>query len=122
MPTAENVMDQARKLLEARLKELDQERLRLERAIADLTGGRIGRRGPGRPRGSTNQSKSKTTRRRRSGTRAEQAADLVKKNPGISAGEVAKKLGIKPNYVYRVMSELEKEGRVKKDGRRYQPA
>ena len=28
---------------------------------------------------------------------------------------------IKPNYLYRVLSDLEKEGRVKKKGRTYQP-
>ena len=29
---------------------------------------------------------------------------------------------IKPNYLYRVLGDLEKEGRVKKDGRQYYPA
>ena len=29
---------------------------------------------------------------------------------------------IKPNYLYRVLGELEKEGRVKKKGREYHPA
>ena len=28
---------------------------------------------------------------------------------------------IKPNYLYRVLGDLEKEGRVKKDGRQYYP-
>ena len=40
-------------------------------------------------------------------------------NPGIRASEIAKKLNIKPNYVYRVMSELTQDGKVKKDGRGY---
>ena len=44
---------------------------------------------------------------------------LIKANPGISASEVAKKMRIKPNYLYRVLGELEKEGRVKKSGRSY---
>ena len=29
---------------------------------------------------------------------------------------------IKPNYLYRVLAELQKEGRVRKDGRAYHPA
>jgi DNA-binding HxlR family transcriptional regulator len=29
---------------------------------------------------------------------------------------------IKPNYLYRVLGDLEKEGRVKKKGRQYYPA
>ena len=40
--------------------------------------------------------------------------------PRIS--EIAKTMKIKPNYLYRVLGELEKEGRVKKKGRQYQPA
>ena len=46
---------------------------------------------------------------------------LVKSNPGITASEIAKKLKIKPNYLYRVMGELEKEGEVTKKGRGYHP-
>jgi DNA-binding HxlR family transcriptional regulator len=29
---------------------------------------------------------------------------------------------IKPNYLYRVLADLEQEGRVRKDGRAYHPA
>ncbi len=58
---------------------------------------------------------------RRSGTRADQAAALVQQNPGISASEIAKSLKIKPNYLYRVLGELEKEGKVTKKGREYHP-
>jgi len=46
---------------------------------------------------------------------------LVKDNPGISASEIAKRLKIKPNYLYRVMGDLQKEGRVSKKGRGYHP-
>jgi DNA-binding IscR family transcriptional regulator len=44
---------------------------------------------------------------------------LIKANPGISAAEIAKKMRIKPNYLYRVLGDLEKERRVKKSGRSY---
>jgi DNA-binding IscR family transcriptional regulator len=47
---------------------------------------------------------------------------LIKANPGISASEVAKRMRIKPNYLYRVLGQLEKEGRVKKSGRSYSAA
>jgi DNA-binding IclR family transcriptional regulator len=46
---------------------------------------------------------------------------LIEKAPGISASDVAKQMKIKPNYLYRVLGDLEKEGRVKKDGRKYFP-
>ena len=35
---------------------------------------------------------------------------------------MAKRMGIKPNYLYRVLADLEKEGRVKKSGRKYTAA
>jgi hypothetical protein len=117
MPPTSNVLNEARTLVEKRLRELDQEKARLERALADLTGGRVGRRRPGRPRGSGGG-----RRRRRGGTRADQAVKIVSENPGITASEVAKRLKIKPNYLYRVMGDLQKEGRVRKRGRGYHPA
>lgn len=116
-----NVLDEAKTLVERRLAELDEERKRLERALADLTGGKSGKRRPGRPRGAASNSGTRR-RRRRGGTRAEQAVKLVQKNPGISASEIARQMKIKPNYLYRVLGDLQKEGRVTKKGREYHPA
>src|SRR5690242_1805 len=124
-----NVLDDARALVERRLAELDEERQRLERALAEL-GGKATRRSPGRPRGRAKAAGTATAssggaprkrRRRRGGTRADQAVQLIEKQPGISASDVAKTMKIKPNYLYRVLGDLEKEGRVKKDGRQYYP-
>jgi sugar-specific transcriptional regulator TrmB len=123
MPSTTNVLDEARALLHKRLADLDEERKRLERALAEL-GGKVTRRAPGRPRGGSSKTSSapKKRRKRRGGTRADQAVALIEKNPGISASDVAKTMKIKPNYLYRVLGDLEKEGRVKKDGRQYYPA
>ncbi len=44
---------------------------------------------------------------------------LIQENPGISASEIAKKLKIKPNYLYRVLNDEVKAGKIKKDGRSY---
>jgi hypothetical protein len=121
--TPSNTVDEATGLIRERLRELETERTQLERALASLTGGRQGRRGPGRPRGSSTATTApRTRRRRRGGTRADQAVKLIEKNPGISASEIAKQMRIKPNYLYRVLGELQKEGRVRKDGRTYRPA
>jgi DNA invertase Pin-like site-specific DNA recombinase len=117
MADTSNVLNEAKALVQKRLQELDQERARLERALADLTGGQAGRRRPGRPRGSGGRRRS-----RRGGTRADQAVKIVNSNPGIGASEIAKRLKIKPNYLYRVMGDLQKEGRVAKKGRGYHPA
>ena len=125
MPSTKQVLDEARDLVKKRLAELDDERKRLERALAELgekaVSRRPGKKRRGRPKG-TGSKKGKgraPRRRRRSGTRADQAVKLVADNPGISASEIAKKMKIKPNYLYRVLGDLEKEGRVKKKGRNY---
>ena len=121
MPTS-NTVNEAASLIRQRLAELDEERSQLESALASLTGARQGRRGPGRPRGAkSGQSNGGRKRRRRGGTRADQAVKLVTAEPGISASKIAEKMKIKPNYLYRVLAELEKEGRVRKDGRAYHP-
>ena len=113
---------EAADLLRARIRELDAERSKLERALASLTDGREGKRGPGRPRGSGSGGGTPRRRRRRGGTRAEHAVKLIAKQPGISASEIARELKIKPNYMYRVLNDLQKDGKVKKDGRAYHPA
>jgi len=129
MPPSSNHLDVAREALERTIRELEDQIKQAEQALAAL-GGKVTRRGPGRPRGSaakkaTGGSKGGAPRRRRKrrgGTRADQAVKLIQENPGISASDVAKQMKIKPNYLYRVLGDLEKEGRVKKDGRSYTAA
>jgi sugar-specific transcriptional regulator TrmB len=120
MAEGTKVLDKARALIEERLAEVNAETKRLEQALSNLNGER---RGPGRPRSSgaksSGSSGGKRRRRRRGGTRAEHALRAVKANPGITASEIAAKLKIKPNYVYRVMSDLTEDGKVTKDGRGY---
>lgn len=121
MPLVPNAVDQAAGLLKGRIEELERELAKLQRALANLTDGRQGRRGPGRPRGSSSGA-TRTRRRRRGGTRSDQAVKLIKANPGITASEIAKKMRIKPNYMYRVLGDLQNEGRVRKSGRKYTAA
>ncbi len=114
MPRVSNTVDQARTLLERRLRELDEERKQVQAALAGL--GSRARRGPGRPRG-------RSTRRRRSGsTRADQAVRIISQNPGITVSELGKKMKLNaPNYLYRVLPDLQKEGRIKRKGKGYHP-
>jgi sugar-specific transcriptional regulator TrmB len=130
MPPA-NVFDEARDALERSVRELREQLSQAEEALEKLGGKATrrapGRRGPGRPKGSTTKATRGTAtprrrRRRKGGTRADQAVKLIQSQPGISASDVAKTMKIKPNYLYRVLGDLEKEGRVKKDGRRYYPS
>jgi transposase-like protein len=113
-------LDEKRREIDARLKELRplvDEYNRLEKAAAALRGvSNDGtrasraprRRGRGRPRGS--------------GSRAKQALELVRAQPGITIRELADAMGIHANYLYRVMPTLESEGLVAKRDRGWHPA
>jgi DNA invertase Pin-like site-specific DNA recombinase len=57
-----------------------------------------------------------------SGNRAQQAVAKIVEQPGITASELAKSMGISPNYLYRVLPRLEREAKVVKQGRGYHPA
>lgn len=112
-----SVLDKARELLESRLSEIDAEKARLERAMAELGGKRSNT-------GSTSAKrtrKSSGKKRGKRGERPRQAASLIEQHPGISASEIAEKLGVQANYLYRVLNDLEKSGQVRKDGRQYFP-
>ena len=115
-----------RKEIDARLRELKplvdeyQQLQKASEALGGLDGRRGGRRrAPSGRRGSTGRRRG---RPRGSGTRSIQALELVKSNPGITISELADNMGIKANYLYRVLPSLESEGKVKKDGRGWKPA
>ena len=61
-------------------------------------------------------------RPRGSGTRAIQTLELVKSKPGITIPEIASAMGIKQNYLYRVLPGLEKDGKVVKRDRGWHAA
>ncbi len=88
----------------------------------------------GRPAGSTTKAapaaaptaaaapaKRRAGRRKGSGTRAAQALSFVRGQPGITIPELAAKMGIKQNYLYRVLPGLEQEGKLNKQGRGWHP-
>lgn len=133
----------------AELKPLVEEHQRLEAAVAALRGLDAAapgdgaatpvRRGPGRPRrdataAPTTQPATRASagrpsgtarrrpgRRKGSGTRAAQAFALVQQQPGITIPELAARMGIKQNYLYRVLPALEQEAKVVKRGRGWEP-
>ena len=124
-------VDSTVKEIDDRLRQLKEEVGRLEAARSALVGGR---RGPGRPRATRTSTATKTTRRStgrrpgrprgrsRGGTRANQALELVRSTPGITIPQIAEKMGIEPNYLYRVMPRLAGDGQVKRDGQGWHPA
>ena len=142
MPPRPDFLTQQRRQIDARLQELKpayEEYLTLLQAKDALEGlkspSRVGRppgrRGPGHPAGSRNGRRTATrarstngrrrprraaTRRRAGGTRADQALQLIKANPGMTVPQIADKMGIRQNYLYRVTAGLQKRGSVKRRG------
>ena len=119
-------LDEKRKEIQARLKELrplvdEFHRLEAaEQALSGVGGGpAAATAAPTRRRRSSSSSSSngRRGRPRGSGTRAAQALQLVGERPGITIPELAEAMGIKQNYLYRVMPGLAEEGKVTKSGR-----
>jgi hypothetical protein len=126
-----DVLSKIRSDLEKRLHELEpliEEHAHVRRALdalngagtrAELTAKTVAKRarstaaartvtrGRGRPRGT--------------GNRAQEALKLVHKHPGITLQEMAKRMKIKANYLYRVLPQLEKDGKVAKRDKGYHP-
>ena len=118
-------LDEKRKEIDARLKELRplvDEYNRLEKAAAALAGVGDGRARPAARRRSRGGGGGRRGRPRGSGTRAKQALELVRTRPGITIAELADSMGIKANYLYRVMPTLESEGQVVKRNGGWHPA
>ena len=122
-------LEEKRREIAQRLKELKplvEEYHSLEGALAALEGVR-------RPVAASSRTSSSSPRRRRSstngrrgrpkgsGTRAQQTLSLVTQTPGITIPELADKMGIKQNYLYRVLPGLESDGKVRKEGRGWFP-
>jgi hypothetical protein len=137
MATAD-FLDEKRNEIGARLQELQplvEEYQRLEAAAAALDGVSTTaltsttttsspRRTPVRAAVPTRKRSASPRRRGRpkgSGTRGVEALALVKEQPGITIPEIAAKMGIKQNYLYRVLPGLADDGLVVKDGRGWKP-
>lgn len=115
-------LSEKRDEIQARLDELAPliaEHDRLQRALDALdgvdssssstrsSGEKGGSRGAGRPRGS--------------GERSRQALALLRQEPGLGAAEVARRIGVHPNYAYRILPGLEEQGLVEKKERLWYP-
>jgi hypothetical protein len=60
-------------------------------------------------------------RRKGSGKRGAEALTHIEQRPGITIAEMASKMGIKQNYLYRVLPPLEQDRKVQKKGRGWHP-
>jgi predicted Rossmann fold nucleotide-binding protein DprA/Smf involved in DNA uptake len=125
-----DTLNKIRSDLEKRLRELEpliEEHAHVREALDALkgAGARVGRAATTAPRRARS---AKTTvaargrgRPRGTGGRAQEALKLVHKHPGITLAEMAKRMKIQANYLYRVLPQLEKDGKVKKRDKGYHP-
>ncbi len=112
-------------------------------ATADATPATAARKRPGRPKGSgkvgrpagtgkkvgrppgsgkkVGRPKARRGGRPKGGKRAAEALSFVQGQPGITIPELAAKMGISSNYLYRVLPGLEQEGKLEKKGRGWYP-
>ena len=113
-------LDEKRKEIQSRLKELKplvDEYTRLEAAERALAGVESKPAQPAQRRTRAASANGRRGRPKGSGTRGLQALELVRARPGITIPELAEAMGIKQNYLYRVMPTLAEEGQVVKSGR-----
>jgi hypothetical protein len=122
-------LDEKLREIQERLKELKPQVEEYEKLLAaeKALAGVGSTAAPARPRARRSPSRAKSTsngggtgrrgRPKGSGQRAQQAVDLIRAKPGITIPEMAESMGIKQNYLYRVMPTLADEGHVIKSGR-----
>jgi hypothetical protein len=127
---APDFLDEARSQIDARLRELQpvvDEYRRLEAAAAALAAVHAGPpvagfRRPGSGSARHRQPGGATRTRPKGGeTRGAQALALVRANPGITVPNIAAKLAITPNYLYRVLAGLADDGVVMKRDQGWYP-
>jgi CRP-like cAMP-binding protein len=123
---AVSVTQDVRKQVEQRLKELEPLVAEYERLqqVAKLLGdeppaGATRTRGRSTPRRALSGGAKS---RRAQGQRSDDALKLIRERPGITVADTAEALGIGTTYLYRLLPRLEREGKIRKEGRGYVPA
>jgi hypothetical protein len=115
-----NFLEEKRSEIEQRLKELKplhEEYLTLQKAKEALDGVDKPRRAPAGAR------RGRRGRPRGSGGTAAKALAVIRQNPGITVSELARELKMRhPNYLYRVLPQLEAQGALRKDGKGWHAA
>jgi hypothetical protein len=127
-----DILSTLRSDLEKRIREIEpliEEHARLRHALEALKGVGGSTAGEGSSAGPKRRVRvtrvgatGRRGRPRGSGARAQQVVRLVGEQPGITISELAQRLKIKPNYLYRVVPGLLKDGKLAKRGKGYHPA
>jgi hypothetical protein len=114
---AGDTLEQARRVIEDRLKDLRREVQELEGALRRLGNSKT----PSRPSATRSTARKSSVRRgsRRPGQRAEQFKQALAKQPGAAVSEISKKLGISSQQGHGIAKRLREKGEIKKQGKGY---
>jgi hypothetical protein len=116
-----DLLDTIRSQIDAcleQLRPLVEEAAGLEAVLAALEGS-DGAAAPARPRRRASRTTSAGRRGRRRGDTHERLIDHVRANPGSTAGDVAKALGLNRNSLATRLAQLAKSGELTKVARGY---
>jgi hypothetical protein len=123
-------IEDARKLIETRLAEMDDERVRLERALVGLGEATPRKRRQGRPPKTASlsttspkrkraQRKTKGAGRAAPGQRRKELLATIAASPGARPSALAKSIGIQPSQVHAMIAKARAEKLIVKDGKGY---
>jgi hypothetical protein len=119
-------LDQARRLLESRLNEVEDEANRLRRAISSLSEGSAGAAAKSSPSklraGRSARSKPRAkprAKRARRGEREGQLLASIKAHPENSVSQHARAIGVSPQQAYPLLKRLGAAGRIEKTASGY---
>jgi hypothetical protein len=126
-------IDDARRLIETRLAEIEAEARRLERAVASLGEGSGRRRHPGRspkrvspvPTSAPSKPKRPVGGRRKAGRRAargqrrDELLAAIKAGPGARPSDLAKAIDVGPPQVHALIAKARAEKLIVKRGKGY---
>jgi hypothetical protein len=109
-----DVVTDARRMIEDRLRELEAEASRLRGALASLGGAsRRSTRARRRPAASGRR-RGGTRERAPRGQREAEFLSALEKRPGAKPSAIAEEMGIAPNQVYGLARRLHQAGRIRK--------
>lgn len=112
-----DAINDARRLIQARLAELEVEVERLERALKSLGESTSSR--AVRPRIAAGIKRQRKGERAKRGQRRKQLLAAIKANPGARPSDVAREIGISANHVHSLIAKARKDKLLIRKGKGY---
>jgi predicted transcriptional regulator len=117
-----SAIEEARRVVETRLAELEREREQLLGALESLSPGAAkpskSRRRSSRSRGSHRSGGKRAAR----GQRQQEFLSDLSSHPGATMTEIARRIGVSPQQLYPIAHRLESSGAIVKSENGYRPA